>query len=54
MCNESFAIVGTAPTIAGQKAKKRKIKLENRQRWYDNQNQAYQKANKRPGSVKLK
>ena len=36
------------------KAKKRKIKLENRQRWYDNQSQTYQKSNKRPGSVKLK
>ena len=36
------------------KALKKKIKLENRQRWWDAQPQAYQRATKRPGSVKLK
>ena len=34
------------------KAKKKKIKLENLQRWWDNQPQSYQKATTRPGSVK--
>ena len=34
------------------KAKKKKIKLENLQRWWDNQSQAYQRSTKRPGSVK--
>ena len=34
------------------KAKKKKIKLENLQRWWDNQSQAYQKSTTRPGSVK--
>ena len=34
------------------KAKKKKIKLENLQRWWENQSQSYQKANTKPGSVK--
>ena len=36
------------------KAKKMREKLLGRQRWYDNQSQAYQNSNKRPGSVKIK
>lgn len=36
------------------KAKKKLEKLLGRQRWWDSQSQAYQRATKRPGSVKLK
>ncbi len=34
------------------KYKKRIKALEDRQRWWDNQKQAYQKATTRPGSIK--
>lgn len=36
------------------KYKKKLEKLAGRQRWFDNQSQAFQKSNTRPGSVKLK
>ena len=34
------------------KYKKKLLRLEGLKRWWDNQNQAYQKSNTRPGSVK--
>lgn len=34
------------------KHSKKLIKLANLQKWYDAQNDAYKRANKRPGSVK--
>lgn len=36
------------------KYKKRIKALEGRQKWWDNQNQAYQKSTTRPGSIKNK
>jgi len=36
------------------KYKKRVEKLNERQRWWDQQSSSYQKANKRPGSVKVR
>lgn len=34
------------------KYKKKLARLEARRKWYDQQNQLFQKANKRPGSIK--
>ena len=36
------------------KYKNKVKKLENRQKWYDQQNRDYQNAHKRPGSVKVR
>lgn len=36
------------------KYKKKLKKLEDRQRWFDNQSQSFKNANTRPGSTKLK
>lgn len=36
------------------KYKKKLEKLLGRQRWYDNQSKSYQRAHKRPGSIKIK